>query len=92
MNKTIFYDGKPIVKILAFGFKRTRMDTVITANQLEVFNNILKEMRSLSIVNFIELTFNKLNIYFIDRRARYEKELSIGNNFLTKVRQLLSVL
>lgn len=37
----------------------------------------------------LELTFTSINMYFVDPRELYEKELLMQNDILTKVRGLL---
>lgn len=39
---------------------------------------------------FVEITSVKLNMYFVERRVKYEKEISMGTNFLPKLIELLS--
>lgn len=58
-------------------------------NQLVVFSKFLKGAHSLPVIPFKELTFNKLSVYFVDCRSRYKTKLSMKNDFIMKVRELL---
>lgn len=57
---------------------------VMTTNQLKIFNKVLKRDRSLPVTTLVNVTFKRLNMYFVDRRAEYEKEVSMGNKFVRK--------
>ena len=56
---------------------------IMTTNMSEVFNNVLKGARSLPITALIQLTFFRLNNYFVARREQ-------GDNILTSDEQYTS--
>lgn len=88
MRASIIY-GWPSVSISTFGLKRTMVDIDTVFNQLEVFKKYLKAALWLIVRTLVEVTFVRINTYFVNRKARYEKEVVTGNDFLKKVRQLL---
>ena len=55
----------------------------MTTNILEVFNSVLKGARSLPVTVLVQLTFFRLNSYFVARRE-------VGANRLTSTEQFTS--
>lgn len=90
MRASIIY-AWPSVSISTSGLKRTMVDIdTVLWQQLEVFKKKLKAALWLIVRTLVEVTFERINTNFVNRKARYEKEVVTGNDFLKKVRQLLS--
>ena len=49
---------------------------IITTNMSEVFNNVLKGARNLPITTLVQLTFFRLNSYFVARREQSANRLT----------------
>ena len=53
----------------------------MTINMLEVFNNVLKETHNLPFTALVQLTFFRLNSYFIARREQGANKLTSDEQF-----------
>ena len=53
----------------------------MTTNMLEVFNSVLKGTRSLPLTALIQLTFFRLNSYFVARRELGANRLAFDDQF-----------
>ena len=53
----------------------------MTTNISEVFNSVLKGARSLPVTALVQLTFFRLNIYFVARRELGANRLSFDEQF-----------
>ena len=47
-----------------------QVDETMTTNMYEVFNSVLKEAQSLLVTALVQLTFFRLNSYFVARREK----------------------
>ena len=54
---------------------------IMTTNMSKVFNSVLKGARSLPITALVQLTFSRLNSYFIARRAQGADRLASDEQF-----------
>ena len=50
---------------------------IITTNMSEVFNSVLKGARSLPVTALIQLTFYRLNSYFVARKEQGYNKLAL---------------
>ena len=57
-----------IFQLWALSHDGGRRYGIMTTNMLEVFNSVLKGARSLSFTALVQLTFFRLNSYFVTRR------------------------
>ena len=53
----------------------------MTTNMLEVFNSVLKGARSLPFIALVQLTFFRLNSYFVARREQGANRLAFDEQF-----------
>ena len=54
---------------------------IMTTNMLEVFNGVLKGARSLPFIALVQLTFFRLNSYFVARREQGANRLAFDEQF-----------
>ena len=54
---------------------------IMTTNMLEVFNSVLKGARSLPLTALVQLTFSRLNSYFVARREQGADRLASDEQF-----------
>ena len=54
---------------------------IVTTNMSEVFNSVLKGARSLPFTVLVQLTFFRLNIYFVVRREQGANRLASDEQF-----------
>ena len=57
------------------------MYDIMTTNMLEVFNSVLKRAHSLPIVALVQLTFFRLNSYFVVRREQSANRLASNEEY-----------
>jgi len=50
----------------------------MTTNLLEVFKNILKNVRGFLVTTIVKITFFRTNKYFVDRRVTFNDYISHG--------------
>ena len=53
----------------------------MTTNMLEVFNSVLKGARSLPVTALVQLTFFRLNSYFVVRRKQSANRLASNDEY-----------
>ena len=53
----------------------------MTTNMSEVFNNVLKGTRNLPITTLVQLTFFRLNSYFVARREQLANRLTSNEQY-----------
>nr|CAN80015.1 hypothetical protein VITISV_030080 [Vitis vinifera] len=58
---------------------------IMTTNMSEVFNNVLKGARSFPITAFVQLTFYRVNSYFVVRREHGASRLASGEEYTSYV-------
>ena len=61
----------------------------MTTNMSKVFNNVLKGARSLPIIALVQLTFFRLNSYFVARREQGSNRLASDEKYC-KTRVILN--
>ena len=65
----------------ALSHNRGRRYGIMTTNMSEVFNSVLKGARSLPVTALVQLTFFKLNRYFVARREHVYKRLTSDEQY-----------
>ena len=58
---------------------------IMTTNMSEIFNSVLKGARSLPLTTLVQLTFSRLNSYFVARREQGADRLASDEHFTSYV-------
>ena len=73
------------LEIWALSHDGGRRYEIMTTNMSEVFNNVLKGARSLPIIALVQLTFFRLNNYFVTRREQGDNILTLDEQYTSYV-------
>ena len=73
------------LEIWALAHDEGRRYGIMTTNMSEVFNSVLKGARNLPIIALVQLTFFRLNSYFVARREQGAKRLAFDEQYIPYV-------